>query len=187
MASYISPALTFTHTIPWLRRILPPTVPLVLKGIQTAADAVRAMHAGADGILLSNHGGRSLDTSPATVLVLLELQRCCPEVFERMEVFVDGGVMRGADVFKGLCLGARGLGVGRGVLYGMCTSFSFPFPLVCSRVCLSLPGGGLGCSNQRKAADNSATGLGYGREGVKRVVESKFFLPVSYIYTQTTN
>jgi L-lactate dehydrogenase (cytochrome) len=118
MASYISPSLTWHTTLPWLRSLLPPHTPLVIKGIQTAADAVLAMRAGADGILLSNHGGRSLDTSPATVLVLLELQRCCPEVFERMEVFVDGGVMRGVDVFKGLCLGARGVGVGRGVLYG---------------------------------------------------------------------
>ncbi|KAK4033850.1 FMN-dependent dehydrogenase-domain-containing protein [Parachaetomium inaequale] len=131
MASYISPSLTWQTTLPWLRSLLPPTVPLVIKGIQTAADAVRAMEAGADGIVLSNHGGRSLDTSPATVLVLLELQRCCPEVFERVEVYVDGGVGRGADVFKALCLGARGVGVGRGVLYG----------------------------------------LGYGREGVKRVLE----------------
>ncbi|KAK4153116.1 hypothetical protein C8A00DRAFT_43900 [Chaetomidium leptoderma] len=131
MASYISPALTYSHTLPWLRSLLPPSVPLVIKGIQTAADARRAVEAGVDGIVVSNHGGRSLDTVPASVLVLLELQRCCPEVFDRVEVFVEGGVERGVDVFKGLCLGARGVGVGRGVLYG----------------------------------------LGYGREGVKKVLE----------------
>ncbi|KAK4238898.1 hypothetical protein C8A03DRAFT_43437 [Achaetomium macrosporum] len=119
MASYISPSLTWHATLPWLRALLPPSVPLVIKGIQTAADAVRAMEAGAQGIVISNHGGRSLDTSPATILVLLELQRCCPEVFDRMEVFVEGGVMRGTDVFKALCLGAKGAGVGRGVLYGL--------------------------------------------------------------------
>jgi hypothetical protein len=151
----------------------------VLKGIQTAADAIRAMNAGADGILLSNHGGRSLDTSPATVLVLLELQRCCPEVFERMEVFVDGGVMRGADVFKGLCLGARGVGVGRGVLYGVFFSFLFFFSFwgvlfgyLCVLVCWG-------------ETANNVTGLGYGREGVKRVIESKSFpLPFPVLYTR---
>ncbi|KAL2179156.1 FMN-dependent dehydrogenase-domain-containing protein [Thermothelomyces heterothallicus CBS 202.75] len=131
MASYISPSLTWESTVPWLRRRMPRSVPLVIKGIQTAADAVRAARAGADGIVVSNHGGRSLDTAPATVLVLLELQRCCPWVFERLEVFVDGGVARGTDVFKALCLGARGVGVGRAVLYG----------------------------------------LGYGKDGVKRVLE----------------
>lgn len=142
MASYISPALTFAHTLPWLRSVLPASVPVVIKGIQTAADAVRAMRAGADGILVSNHGGRSLDTSPATVLVLLELQRCCPEVFETMEVYVDGGVMRGSDVFKALCLGARAVGVGRGVLYGMCAPL-FLFLVIffsCCFFCSALAG-----------------------------------------------
>ncbi|KAK3308859.1 FMN-dependent dehydrogenase-domain-containing protein [Chaetomium strumarium] len=119
MASYISPSLTWQATLPWLRSLLPPHVPLVIKGIQTAADAVRAAEAGARAIVISNHGGRSLDTSPATVLVLLELQRCCPRVFNEVEVFVEGGVTRGTDVFKALCLGAKGVGVGRGVLYGL--------------------------------------------------------------------
>ena len=134
-ASYISPSLTWARTLPWLRSLLPASVPLVVKGVQTAADAVRAAEAGADGIVVSNHGGRSLDTSPAAVLVLLELQRCCPAVFDRLDVFVDGGVSRGTDVFKALCLGARAVGVGRGVMYG----------------------------------------LGWGREGVERVLQSEFF------------
>ncbi|KAK3325675.1 FMN-dependent dehydrogenase [Apodospora peruviana] len=103
----------------WLRGCLPKGVPIILKGIQTAMDALKAMEAGVEGIVVSNHGGRSLDTAPATVLVLLELQRCCPEVFDRMEVFVDGGITRGTDVFKALCLGARGVGVGRGMLYAL--------------------------------------------------------------------
>ncbi|KXX79045.1 Cytochrome b2, mitochondrial [Madurella mycetomatis] len=119
MASYISPSLTWGETLPWLRTLLPAGVPMVVKGIQTAGDAVRAVRAGARALVLSNHGGRSLDTSPATVLVLLELQRCCPEVFERAEVYIDGGVARGTDVFKALCLGARAVGVGRGVMYAL--------------------------------------------------------------------
>lgn len=106
--------------IQWVRSLLQSSgTPLYVKGIQTAMDARLAMEAGADGIVVSNHGGRSVDTSPPTLLVLLELHRCCPEVFERMEVFVDGGIMRGTDVFKALCLGARAVGVGRGVMYGL--------------------------------------------------------------------
>ncbi|KAK0670507.1 putative cytochrome b2, mitochondrial precursor [Cercophora samala] len=104
----------------WVKGLLPKDVKLVLKGVQTAEDAVRAMETGVvDGVVISNHGGRSLDTATGTVLVLLELQRCCPVVFERMEVLIDGGVGRGTDVFKALCLGARGVGVGRGVLWAL--------------------------------------------------------------------
>ncbi|KAK1773326.1 cytochrome b2 [Copromyces sp. CBS 386.78] len=105
--------------IAWLRTCLPESVKLVLKGVQTAVDAVKAMEAGVEGIVVSNHGGRSLDTATPTILVLLELQRCCPEVFDRIEVLIDGGVMRGTDVFKALCLGASGVGIGRGILYGL--------------------------------------------------------------------
>lgn len=120
MASYISPSLTWAGTLPWLRALLGPAgVPTAVKGVQTAGDAVRAVRAGARAVVLSNHGGRSLDTAPAAVLVLLELQRCCPAVFARAEVYVDGGVARGTDVFKALCLGARAVGVGRGVLYAL--------------------------------------------------------------------
>lgn len=118
MGKYIDPSVSWKD-IPWLRRHLPAGTPVVLKGVQTAGDARRAVEMGVDVVMVSNHGGRSLDTAPATVLVLLELQRCCPEVFDKTEVWVDGGVMRGTDVFKALCLGARGVGVGRGMLYGL--------------------------------------------------------------------
>ena len=118
MGKYIDPSVSWGD-IRWLRRHLPPGTPVILKGVQTAADARMAVEAGVDVVMVSNHGGRSLDTAPATVLVLLELQRCCPEVFGRVEVWVDGGVMRGTDVFKALCLGARAVGIGRGMLYGL--------------------------------------------------------------------
>lgn len=114
MAGFIDASLSWDD-IPWLRRCT--NLPIVLKGIQTAMDAKKAMENGIDAILLSNHGGRSLDTSPAPILVLLELQKCCPEVFDKMEIFVDGGIMRGTDVFKALCLGARSVGIGRGFLF----------------------------------------------------------------------
>lgn len=118
MGKYIDPAVSW-RDIPWLRRHLPLGTPVILKGIQTAADARLAVEAGVDVIIVSNHGGRSLDTAPATVLVLLELQKRCPEVFDKVEVWIDGGVMRGTDVFKALCLGARAVGIGRGMLYGL--------------------------------------------------------------------
>lgn len=118
MGSYVD-AGTSWDDVAWIRQHAGKGVKVVLKGIQTASDALRAARAGADGIVISNHGGRSLDTSTATILVLLELQKCCPEVFDRMEVMIDGGIMRGTDVFKALCLGARAVGVGRGVLYGL--------------------------------------------------------------------
>ncbi|KAK4203326.1 putative cytochrome b2, mitochondrial precursor [Triangularia verruculosa] len=119
MGSYIDASFSWGD-LKWVKRLLPRDVKLVLKGVQTAADAVEAMRTGVvDGIVVSNHGGRSLDTSTSTILVLLELQRCCPEVFDKMEVLIDGGVRRGTDVFKALCLGAKGVGVGRGVLWAL--------------------------------------------------------------------
>lgn len=116
MGGYIDASLSWAD-IPWLRRHT--SLPIVLKGVQTAMDAKRAMEYGIEGIVLSNHGGRSLDTAPPPILLLLELQKCCPEVFDKMEVFVDGGVMRGTDIFKALCLGARSVGIGRGFLFAL--------------------------------------------------------------------
>ena len=52
-------------------------------------------------------------------MVLLELQRNCPEVFDKLEVFIDGGIMRGTDIFKALCLGAKSVGIGRGFLFAL--------------------------------------------------------------------
>jgi L-lactate dehydrogenase (cytochrome) len=116
MGSYIDASLSW-EDLPWLRRCT--KLPIVLKGVQTAMDAKRAMENGIEGLVLSNHGGRSLDTAPPPVLLLLELQKCCPEVFDKMEIFVDGGVMRGTDIFKALCLGAKSVGIGRGFLFAL--------------------------------------------------------------------
>ncbi|OQN96545.1 hypothetical protein B0A48_17119 [Cryoendolithus antarcticus] len=95
----------------WLRRHA--KLPIVVKGIQSAADAKAAMELGCAGIVVSNHGGRALDGAPSTLLVLMEIRRDCPEVYDRLEVFVDGGVRRGSDILKAVLLGARGVGVGR--------------------------------------------------------------------------
>ncbi|GAO16997.1 hypothetical protein UVI_02022260 [Ustilaginoidea virens] len=115
MGGFIDASLSWGD-IPWIRSCVP-GLPIVLKGIQTSEDAVMAMEAGMDAIVISNHGGRSLDTAPASILVLLELARNVPQVFKAMEVYVDGGIRRGTDIFKALCLGARAVGVGRGPLY----------------------------------------------------------------------
>ena len=75
------------------------------------------MKAGVDGILLSNHGGRNLDTSPPSIVTLLELQRRAPEVFDCMEVYVDSGIRRGTDILKAVALGATAVGMGRSMLF----------------------------------------------------------------------
>jgi isopentenyl diphosphate isomerase/L-lactate dehydrogenase-like FMN-dependent dehydrogenase len=98
----------------WLSAVT--SLPIVVKGILTAEDAILCVEHGAAGILVSNHGGRQLDTVPATIEVL-------PEVVEavagRCEVYLDGGVRRGTNVLKALALGARAVFVGRPVLWGL--------------------------------------------------------------------
>ena len=116
MGSYIDQALTWDD-IAWIRSLT--TIPIVLKGITGAADAKLAMQHTVDGILLSNHGGRNLDYSPPAILLLLEMHKQCPEVFDQMEVYVDGGIRRGGDILKALCLGAKAVGMGRTFLYSL--------------------------------------------------------------------
>ena len=109
----IDPALTWTD-LEELRSLS--TLPLVLKGIQTAEDAALACEHGVDAIVVSNHGGRQLDAVAPTAELL-------PEVIEavdgRMEVYVDGGIRRGSDAVKALGLGARAVLAGRAPLWGL--------------------------------------------------------------------
>ncbi|KAI0321804.1 FMN-dependent dehydrogenase-domain-containing protein [Amylostereum chailletii] len=103
--------------IPWIRRFT--DLPLIVKGIQCVEDAEIALDKyHVDGIILSNHGGRELDFAPAAVTVLYELHLQRPDLLRKHEVYIDGGVTRGTDVLKALCLGARGVGLGRAFLYG---------------------------------------------------------------------
>ncbi|CAI7604214.1 unnamed protein product [Penicillium glandicola] len=115
----LDPSLTWTETLAWLAKHT--DLPVVLKGIQTHEDAYIASQYSPQvkGIILSNHGGRSLDTAPPAVHTLLEIRKYCPEVFDKIEVWVDGGIKRGTDVVKALCLGARGVGIGRAALWGL--------------------------------------------------------------------
>ena len=114
MAGYIDPGLTWDD-LTWARKHT--KLPLIVKGIMSADDAIMALEAGMDGILLSNHGGRNLDTSPPSIITLLELQKRCPEIFDRMEVYLDSGIRRGTDILKAVCLGATAVGMGRSVLF----------------------------------------------------------------------
>ena len=90
--------------------------PVVAKGVHTAEDARRAIDAGADAIVVSNHGGRQLDGVPGSLRALPEVLAA---VNGRVEVMVDGGVRRGGDVVKALCLGARAVLVGRAYAWGL--------------------------------------------------------------------
>ena len=88
----------------------------IIKGMDTREDARLCIEHGIDGILVSNHGGRSTETSRATIEALPEV---VAEVNGRIPVFVDGGVRRGTDVFKALALGAKAVGIGRPMLWGL--------------------------------------------------------------------
>jgi isopentenyl diphosphate isomerase/L-lactate dehydrogenase-like FMN-dependent dehydrogenase len=98
----------------WIREIWPG--PIVFKGVLTAEDARLCVDHGAAGIVVSNHGGRQLESSPATLRALPEIVAA---VNGRAEVLLDGGIRRGTDVVKALCLGARGVLIGRAYAYGL--------------------------------------------------------------------
>lgn len=102
------------ETMAWLRTIT--TLPIIVKGILTGEDAQLALKYGAAAIIVSNHGGRQLDTALASIEAL-------PEVVEavngRCEVYMDGGIRRGTDILKALALGARAVFIGRPILWGL--------------------------------------------------------------------
>jgi len=101
----------------WLRRHW--DGPILLKGIHTVEDAALAVKYGVQGIIVSNHGGRALDTSSSSLMSLLEIRKYAPWVFDRIEVYIDGGITRGTHILKALCLGAKAVGLGRAFLYGL--------------------------------------------------------------------
>jgi (S)-mandelate dehydrogenase len=92
---------------------------LLLKGVLRPDDAIRAAKMGCNGVIVSNHGGRQLDGSVAT---LKALPAIAAAVGDRVEIFLDGGVRRGSDIAKALALGADGVLIGRPALYGVCAA-----------------------------------------------------------------
>lgn len=100
--------------IEWLRSIW--NGPILVKGIQRVEDAVKAANIGVQGIVLSNHGGRQLDGSPATFSLIAPV---ADAISGRTEILVDGGVRRGSDIVKAVAAGANGVMIGRAYLYAL--------------------------------------------------------------------
>ncbi|KAE9418765.1 hypothetical protein Angca_006715, partial [Angiostrongylus cantonensis] len=100
--------------VDWLLRIT--KLPVLVKGIMRGDDADEAVRRGVQGIIVSNHGGRQIDSAPATIEVLPEVVRA---VLGRVPVFIDGGIRNGRDIFKSIALGANGVFVGRPILWGL--------------------------------------------------------------------
>ena len=98
----------------WIRQAW--SGPIVIKGIHTGDDARRAVDAGASALVVSNHGGRQLDGVAPSLRILPEV---VASVGDRIEVLLDGGIRRGSDIIKALCLGARAVMVGRAYAYGL--------------------------------------------------------------------
>ncbi|OSS52567.1 hypothetical protein B5807_02203 [Epicoccum nigrum] len=92
-------------------------LPIIIKGVQSVEDVQLCVEHGAQGVILSNHGGRQADYAPAPIDVLYELRELRPDLFSQIEVIIDGGVRSGADVVKALALGAKAVGIGRPILY----------------------------------------------------------------------
>lgn len=118
VAREFEPALT-PDDIGWLADL--GGLPVVVKGVQRADDAVRCIEAGAAAVVVSNHGGRQLDDAPATADILSEIVEA---VAGRVEIYVDGGIRRSPDVAKALALGARAVLVGRPSLWALATGGS---------------------------------------------------------------
>ena len=112
-AKMFDPAAT-VRDLDWLRSIW--DGPLVVKGVQTVADARAVVSAGADAVIVSNHGGRQLDRAPTPLEVLPAVVEA---VGDRAEVYVDGGIMSGGDIVAAVAFGARAALVGRAYLYGL--------------------------------------------------------------------
>ncbi len=113
MNTQIDPSISWAD-LDWLRTEW--DLPLLVKGILHPDDARQAVAAGADGIIVSNHGGRQLDGAPSTISALASV---VDAVGASADVILDSGVRRGADILKALALGARACMIGKAALYGL--------------------------------------------------------------------
>ncbi|KAJ5991577.1 hypothetical protein N7522_011784 [Penicillium canescens] len=121
LASSTSPYIDW-DILTWLRQHT--SLPVVIKGIQCVEDAVEAYEHGVQGIVLSNHGGRSQDTAQSPLLTLLEIKKFAPHLIgSKMQIYIDGGIRRGTDVLKAIALGATAVGLGRPFLFSMSAGY----------------------------------------------------------------
>jgi 4-hydroxymandelate oxidase len=134
------------------------SLPVILKGICTPEDAALAIEHGARGIIVSNHGGRQMDTSPATIEVLPAV---AATVAGRSPILLDGGVRRGLDVLKALALGASAVLIGRPVLWGLAVAGQAGVELALNllRQELDLAMALAGCANTKAIANHCQTAL----------------------------
>jgi L-lactate dehydrogenase (cytochrome) len=118
ISSFIDPGLSW-NDIEWFKSIT--NMPIILKGVQRCEDALKAVEYGVQGIVLSNHGGRQLDYARSGIEILVEVMDALKKRGweKKLEVYVDGGVRRATDIIKAICLGAKGVGIGRPFLYAM--------------------------------------------------------------------
>lgn len=118
ISSFIDPGLSWKD-IPWFQSIT--KMPIIIKGVQRVEDVIKAVEYGCQGVVLSNHGGRQLDFARSGIEVLAETMPVLRGLGleNKIEVYIDGGVRRATDIIKALCLGAKGVGIGRPFLYAM--------------------------------------------------------------------
>lgn len=118
ISSFIDPSLSWKD-IPWFQSIT--KMPIILKGVQRVEDVLKAIEYGCDGVVLSNHGGRQLDTARSGIEILAEVMPVLRErnLQDKIEIYIDGGIRRATDIIKALCLGAKGVGIGRPFLFAM--------------------------------------------------------------------
>lgn len=114
VAAALASAVVTWNDLRWLRKLWP--APIVVKGVLTADDALRAIDEGANAVVVSNHGGRQLDGVAASLRALPEVVAA---INGQAEVLMDGGIRRGSDIVKAICMGARSVLVGRAYAYGL--------------------------------------------------------------------
>jgi L-lactate dehydrogenase (cytochrome) len=116
--AFTDPSLHW-EDLEWIRSIT--NLPIVLKGVQTGEDAILAVKHNVSAIILSNHGGRQLDYARSSIEVLEEVTEYLKRenLVGKIEIWVDGGIRRGTDIFKAIALGATAVGIGRSMLFGL--------------------------------------------------------------------
>lgn len=118
ISSFIDPGLSWKD-LAFFKKVT--NMPIVLKGVQRAEDVIKAVEYGCQGVVLSNHGGRQLEYARPAIEVLVEVMDALRARGwqDKIEVYVDGGIRRATDMLKAICLGAKGVGIGRPFLYAM--------------------------------------------------------------------